>query len=276
MSKGEEQVDLDKCLEVAVSVAREAGEEIRRGFTDGEAQRTAGWKGTADLVTAVDRRVEQLVFARLRAAFPGYAFIGEETAGASEVVGAAPTWVVDPIDGTTNFVHGDAQTCVALALFVGGRVCVAVVHNPILGELYTAVRGRGAFLNGTRRLHVSSARTLREAVVGTNVGCMRDARGIAFLTGNLARVLEHQVLAVRMAGSASMALAAVAAGRLCAFYEWGVHIWDYAPGALLVEEAGGKVCAPNGGPVDYSARRVLAGAAPVVDELASILLVKDF
>lgn len=102
----EEKVDLDKCLEVAVSVAKEAGEVIAKGFTDGEAQRTAGWKGTADLVTEVDRRVERLVFARLRAAFPEHALIGEETAGASEVVGEGPTWVVDPIDGTTNFVHG--------------------------------------------------------------------------------------------------------------------------------------------------------------------------
>lgn len=272
----EEKVDLDKCLEVAVSVAKEAGEVIAKGFTDGEAQRTAGWKGTADLVTEVDRRVERLVFARLRAAFPEHALIGEETAGASEVVGEGPTWVVDPIDGTTNFVHGYPQTCVALALFVGGRVSVAVVHNPVLGELFTAVRGRGAYLNGTRRLHVSGARGLREAVVATNVGCARDARGVAFITGNLARVLDAQVLSVRMTGSASMALASVAAGRLCAFYEWGIHIWDYAPGALLVEEAGGKVCAPDGSPVDYAGRCVLAGAIPVVDELASILLKKDF
>jgi len=276
MSENKICVDLDKCLSIGTEIARAAGAEILAGFTDGRAQSTAGWKGTADLVTDVDRRVEKLVFDRLREAFPGYGFIGEETAGSTETVGDLPTWVVDPIDGTTNFVHGYPQVCIALALFVDKKPAVAIILNPVLDELFTAIRGRGAYLNGTRRLHVSKSQSLKEAVVSTNVGCMRDPRGIAFLTGNISRILDKQVLSMRMTGSASMSLASVACGRLCAFYEWGIHIWDYAPGVLLVEEAGGKACSPDGSPIDYAGKRVLAGAPAVVDELASILLVKDF
>ena len=289
-----EDVDLEECVRVAVRVARAAGAEIRKGMEDGRAQSTAGWKGTADLVTEVDKRVERLVFAELRARFPGHAMIGEETASSSECVGDGPTWVVDPIDGTTNFVHGDAQVCVSIALFVGRRVSVGVVFNPVLGELFTAVRGKGAFLTrvptdnlqgqgqeeeeeeeeeGKReRLRVSKSRSLKEAVVGTNVGCRRDAEGIEFVTGNVGRVLGGGVLGMRMGGSAAMALASVACGRLCAFYEWNIHIWDFAAGVLLVEEAGGKVCCPNtGGALDFAGRCVLGGAAPVVDDLLRLL-----
>ena len=102
MTESKIVVDLEKCLSVGTEVARAAGAEILAGFTDGRAQSTAGWKGTADLVTDVDRRVEKLVFERLREAFPGYGFIGEETAGSNETVTDLPTWVVDPIDGTSN------------------------------------------------------------------------------------------------------------------------------------------------------------------------------
>ena len=270
-------VDLDECLKCAIDVAKKAGAEIKTAFYDGTNQSSAEWKAVADLVTAVDKKVESEVFATLRAKFPTHAFIGEESAHSTEVVDPkTPTWCVDPIDGTTNFVHRYPQCCISIALFVDGTPAVAVIFNPVLDELFTAIRGRGAFLNGTTRLHVSSSKTLKEAVISTNVGTMRDDRGIAFITGNIDRLLHKQVLSMRMTGSSAMSLASVACGRLCAFYEWGIHIWDFAAGALLVTEAGGVVKDPSGKELDYSHGCVLGGTPGVVEEISQTLLQKDF
>lgn len=176
--------ELNTWMAAAKDVARKAGAIIKQGFNDGRAQSTACWKATADLVTDVDKQVERLVFDTLRAQFPDHKFIGEETTGATEVVDENhPTWCVDPIDGTTNFVHHYPQTCISIALFVKKQVVVAVVFNPILDEMFTAIRGHGAFLNETQRIHVSASKSLKEAVISTNVGTMRHEKGINFITG---------------------------------------------------------------------------------------------
>jgi len=268
---------LKSCLTFAVEVAKKAGAEIKAAFYDGTNQRSAEWKAVADLVTDVDRRVESEVFSSLREKYPTHAFIGEESAHTTEVVDPkVPTWCVDPIDGTTNFVHGYPQCCISIALFVDGTPAVGVIFNPVLDELFTAIRGKGAYLNGTRKLHVSSSKGLKEAVISTNVGTMRDERGAAFITDNINRLLHKKVLSMRMTGSSAMSLASVACGRLCAFYEWGIHIWDFAAGALLVTEAGGIVRDPSGKELDYSHGCVLGGTPGVVEEIAQTLLPKDF
>lgn len=174
-------MNLDECLQVALGAARKAGEVIKAAFDDERSKMSTSWKSVADLVTETDRSVERLVFSDLRSRFPTHSFIGEETASATEVVGDSPTWVVDPIDGTTNFVHRWPMLCISIALFVSRSPVVAVVHNPVMSETFHAVRGRGAFLNGSQRLHVSPTTSIREAVISTNVGIFRDELGAKFL-----------------------------------------------------------------------------------------------
>eukprot|EP00727_Mastigamoeba_balamuthi_P010265 m51a1_g5861 putative inositol-phosphate phosphatase (278) ;mRNA; r:384185-385397 len=276
-----EQLDLDECLATAERVAREAGDLISKAFYG---SKHVDKKGTADYVTETDRAVEKHIFTQLRAKYPTHAFIGEEGVSGEASLGerpsaTAPTWVVDPIDGTTNFVHCYPQVCVSVALVAppGTEPVVGVVHCPLLGETFTAARGRGAFLNG-QRISVSASRSLLDAVVATNVGAgpARQERHIEFVTSNVARLVRAQALAIRMTGSAAISMAYVACGRFCAFYEWGIHVWDFSAGVVLVKEAGGVVLDPSGGPHDLASQRVLAGNPSVAPEVAKVLLPKDF
>jgi inositol-phosphate phosphatase / L-galactose 1-phosphate phosphatase len=230
-----------------------------------------------DLVTATDGAAEAAVRAALAAVFPAHAFIGEEEAAAAASRGDGPpvltddpTWIVDPLDGTTNFVHGFPAVAVSIALAIGGQPVVGVVFNPVTDELFAASRGRGATRNG-EPCAPSPVADLSSALIGTEIGVSRDpAVGAAVFSR--AAALTSAARSLRCGGSCALGLCAVACGRLDVFYEIGFGgAWDVAAGAVIVREAGGEVLDPAGGVFGLMARRVLAGAPGVAAAAADVL-----
>ncbi|MCC6191480.1 MAG: inositol monophosphatase [Anaerolineales bacterium] len=225
-------------LTLAIVAAREAGALLREGF--GQATRVEH-KGAIDLVTDYDRQAEALILARLRAAFPEHAINAEES---GRTAGSAREWLVDPLDGTTNFAHGFPQFAVSLALTEHGRLTVGVVYDPLRDELFAARSGQGATLNGAA-IRVSAVRSLDQALLTT--GFPYDIRTNP--RNNLAEFTRFQLRcqAVRRPGAAALDCAWVAAGRADGYWELRVSPWDVAAGALIAREAGGRVTSPAGG-----------------------------
>lgn len=239
----------------ALIVARDGAERVRE-------------KERADLVTAVDEAVERLVTERLRAAFPGDAVVAEEFGAA--VRGEARRWILDPVDGTTNFVHGHPFVCVSLALVDEAGPAVGVIHAPCLGEVFHAVRGQGAFLNGAP-IRVSGTASLKDALLATGFPFKQgkgDLDAYMLLVADAIRASRD----VRRAGSAALDLAFTACGRVDAFFEVGLAPWDVAAGILLVEEAGGRVSGwPGDAAPPLQSGRVVASNGRVHEELAGVL-----
>jgi len=221
-------------LLVAKALAREAGQIAKRRFLD-RSSFTVGFKGPQDYLTEVDGEVERFIATRLHAAFADDGFIGEEGEGRVGKAGA-PIWVVDPIDGTSNFARGAPHFCVSIAAVLGRQVEVGVIYDPMVDELFAARRGGGATLNGVA-IRAATTSDLKTAIVeiGWNMRSARDA----FL-GLMGRVVEAGA-AVTRGGSGALALAYVAAGRSDAFIEYHINAWDCLAGNLLVAEAGGYV-----------------------------------
>ena len=231
-------------LATAVEAALEAGRIQRRYFRNQPAIRK---KGRIDLVTAADEEVERMFRALIAARFPDHAVVGEETPGATQPTGFTHRWIIDPVDGTTNFAHGLALFSVSIALEIDGIVMVGVVYDPIADELFTAERGQGARLNGNR-LAVSGAPTLEDALLVTGFPySIRDERRRQ--VDVFATFLE-QAQAVRRLGSAALDLCYVAAARFDGYWEERLFAWDVAAGSLIVEEAGGRVTGLDGEPLN--------------------------
>ncbi|CAI5533861.1 unnamed protein product [Closterium sp. Naga37s-1] len=229
--------ELREYLDVAVTAARHAGEVIRRGFN---APKDVQHKGKVDLVTETDKQCEALIMQHISAAYPSHKMIGEEESSLHGTAGLSdePTWMVDPLDGTTNFVHRYPFVCVSIGLAINRAVVVGVVFNPILNEMFTAMRGHGAMLND-EPIHASSQTDMGSALLATEIGTKRDAGTVAGLTGRISNLL-FQVRSLRLSGSCALNLVGVACGRLDLFYEIGFGgPWDVAAGSLIVEEAGG-------------------------------------
>ena len=225
-------------------------------------------KGVIDLVTEADVAVEQDIRARVARHFPDHVFLGEEEAQSATAPESAFRWIVDPIDGTTNFVHGLPLFCVSIALEIEGRVEVGVVYAPVADELFTAERGEGARLNGMR-IHVTREASLIDALLVTGFPPQAtDARGeqLAIFGEFLSRAR-----AVRRLGSAALDLAYVAAGRFDGFWERSLHGWDVAAGSLLVGEAGGRVTGFSGGSFDPFGGELLASNGAIHSQLVDTL-----
>jgi myo-inositol-1(or 4)-monophosphatase len=239
-------------LEVALAAAAEAAEMIRaRAGADRVRTKTS----SSDLVTAVDEAAEAAILARIRARFPGDARVAEESAAAP--VGAGRRWIVDPVDGTVNFVHGFPFVCVSICFADDAGPAVGVVHAPLLGEVFHAVRGEGAYLNGAR-IRVSAAAAPGQALLGTGFP-FREGKGDVDAYMRLVGDALRGTHGVRRAGSAALDLAYVAAGRLEAFFEIGLAPWDVAAGMLLISEAGGRVSGwPGDGEPPLATGRILA------------------
>ena len=226
--------DHDDLLRLALTTAEAAGSLLRERFRRPPTG-VASKSSATDPVSDADRDAETLIAHALREAVPDDAVLGEE--GASRTGASGRRWIVDPLDGTVNYLYGIAQWAVSIACEDGQGLLLGVVHDPLAGETFSALRGRGAWLGGTR-LQVIASVPLERALVGTGFSYHAEARvEQARLVGSvLPRVRD-----VRRAGSAALDLAAVAAGRLDAFYEHGLMPWDLAAGELLVREAGGVV-----------------------------------
>ncbi len=221
-------------LEFLFPVVRDVGKLLLQSL--GHPQ-SVEFKGRANLVTEMDRRSEELIIGAIRARYPQHAILSEE-AGALAGAAGEPQWILDPLDGTTNFVHGLPHFCVALALRVGQEVQAGLVYHPYVDELYRAERGQGAFVND-KPLHVSETAVLDDALLTTgfpsDLSRAQDTNIEHFLA------LMPKTQAIRRLGSASLDLCYVAAGRLDGFWQPNMLIWDVVPGAIIVEEAGGRI-----------------------------------
>jgi myo-inositol-1(or 4)-monophosphatase len=235
--------------ETAAAIAREAGALLVRFF---ERRIAFEYKGEHDLITEADRASETLIVERLRSHFPSHAIVAEE--GSGHAARSEYCWYVDPLDGTTNFAHGFPVFNVTLALEHAGRLIAGVVYDPIRDEMFSAERGSGAYLNG-RRIHASRADRLEQALVATGFPNMRRRDSINVLFFHQMAMATH---GVRRPGAAALDLAYVAAGRLDAFWEFGLKSWDMAAGLLLVEEAGGSISDMNGAPALLTSPHILA------------------
>ncbi|CAK9320868.1 unnamed protein product [Citrullus colocynthis] len=258
-----ENDSLQDFLAAAVDAAKKAGQLIREKFYQ---TKHVEHKGEVDLVTETDKACEDLVFSHLKEHFPSHKFIGEETTAAYGAVELTdePTWIVDPIDGTTNFVHGFPFVCVSIGLTIGKVPTVGVVFNPIIDELFTGIRGQGAYLNG-KAIKVSSQDELIKSLLATETGTSRDKSTIDDITGRINRLLL-KVRCIRISGSCALNLCDVASGRVDLFYIncYGGP-WDAAAGAVIVTEAGGLVYDPSGREFDITATR-LAASNPLLKE----------
>ena len=226
-------------LTIAVKAARRAGSVINRAARDLEVLSVAR-KRHNDFVTDADKGAEQAIIDVLSDAFPDHAILAEESgqSGGGKSGKSEYTWIIDPLDGTTNFIHGFPQYAVSIGLQHKGLITQAVVYDPASNELFTASRGRGAFLND-RRLRVSKRVSMRDALIGTGFQFRDFARLDRYLT--MLRQVTSKCAGVRRAGAAALDLAYVAAGRLDGFWEFGLAPWDMAAGSLLIQEAGGLV-----------------------------------
>jgi myo-inositol-1(or 4)-monophosphatase len=257
-------LEREALLALAVEVAREAGALLVAGRA-GQVTASATKSSPTDIVTAMDQAAEQLIRERLRAARPGDGVLGEEGGGQAGTSGVR--WVVDPLDGTVNYLYRLPNWAVSIAAEHGGQVVAGVVHAPALGATYTAVRGGGAARDG-RALSGSGVTDLGQALVATGFGY--EARRRAAQARVLARVLPR-VRDIRRFGAASLDLSAAAEGLVDAFYERGLQPWDLAAGGLVATEAGLCVCGlagrPAGGDLAVAAPPALFG--PLTDLLAA-------
>ncbi|HEY6359428.1 MAG TPA: inositol monophosphatase family protein [Vicinamibacterales bacterium] len=228
-------------------------------------------KGPIDLVTAADVAVERDFRQRIAARFPAHAVLGEEGATAEPPPASAFRWIVDPIDGTTNFAHGIALFCISIALEIDGEIRLGVVYDPIGDELFTAERGGGARLNGAP-IRVSPSQALIDALLVT--GFPYDTEHRARQVRIFGALLER-TRGVRRLGSAALDLSYVAAGRFDAFWEEHLHAWDIAAGALLVAEAGGLVTDYRGQAMDVFRGEILASNGRVHELVRRVVLDPD-
>ena len=241
-------------LNVMVQAAMKAGRSLSRDF--GEVQNLqVSLKGPGDYVSQADRKAEDIIFTELAKARPGYSFLMEER-GTVAGDDSQHRWIVDPLDGTTNFLHGIPIFSISIALERQGQLVAAVVYNPAMDELYTAERGGGAFMND-RRLRVAARTKLNDAVVGCGVPHLGRGHHGNFLVE--LRNVMGEVAGIRRLGSAALDLAYVAAGRMDGYWETGLSAWDIAAGILLMREAGGFVSEPDGGQNMLESGAIVAG-----------------
>ncbi|MGH8441843.1 MAG: inositol monophosphatase family protein [Nevskiaceae bacterium] len=249
---------------IAVSAARAAGNLIMRHLDRADALKVTR-KGRNDFVSEVDKGAEAEIVHTIRKAHPDHAILAEE--------GGADgkhdwLWIIDPLDGTTNFLHGFPHFCVSIAAQHKGKLQLGVIYAPCTQDLYVAIRGGGAVLN-SRKIRVSKTTTLDESLVGTGVPISGGANLDKYLPQ--LRAVVEKTAGVRRAGSAALDLAYVACGRLDAFWEIGLNSWDMAAGVLMVEEAGGVVSELYGGDDPLASGNVLAANTRMHEQLAPLL-----
>jgi myo-inositol-1(or 4)-monophosphatase len=252
-------------MNVMVKAARRAGRSLKRDLGEIENLQVS-MKGPANFVSLADKRAEEMLYTDLNKARPGYGFIGEE-GGNRDGTDKSHTWIVDPLDGTTNFLHGIPQFAVSIGLAREGQIIAGLIYNPANDELYMAEKGSGAFLNDTR-LRVAGRKQLNECVIAC--GLPHIGRGDFELSRNEMAALQPKVAGLRRFGAASLDLAFVAAGRLDGYWERNLQPWDIAAGLILIKEAGGTVGDINGGDV-LTTGNVVAGNEFVHGALTKIL-----
>ena len=253
-------------LNVMIAAARKAARALKRDFGEVEKLQVS-MKGPANFVSAADTRAEETLFAELSKARPGYGFLGEE-GGEREGADKTHRWIVDPLDGTTNFLHGIPQFAISIALEREGTVIAGLVYNPANDEMFIAERGKGAFMND-QRIRVAGRQRLADAVIAC--GLPHIGRGDLVLARKETGAMQEQVAGLRRFGAATLDLAWVAAGRLDGYWERNLKPWDLAAGSILVREAGGFVSDCDGGTDIFAKGHVAAGNEAILKELLAVL-----
>ena len=253
-------------LNVMIKAARRAGRSLKRDLGEVE-QLQVSLKGPRNFVTAADHRAEAILREELAKARPDYGFLGEE-GGAHPGTDKTHRWIVDPLDGTTNFLHGIPHFAIAIALERSGAIMAGLIYNPANDEMFVAERGKGAFLND-RRIRVAARQRLTDAVVGC--GLPHYGRGDLALARSEIAAAQRAFAGLRRYGAATLDLAWVAAGRLDAFWERDLSPWDLAAGSLVVREAGGFISDLDGGDAILSKGNVVAGNETMHRELLRLL-----
>ena len=249
-------------IKVMVDAARKAGRALARDFGE-VAELQVSRKGAADYVSAADLKAEQTIFEELTRARPGYGFLGEER-GMIDGTDKTHTWIVDPLDGTTNFLHAMPHFAINIALQREGQIVAGVTYNPANSDLFWAERGRGAFLND-HRLRVAARTRFEEAVFATGIPFMGHGQHGRFLKE--LHQISQRVSGVRRFGAAALDLAWVAAGRFDGFWERDLKPWDMAAGILLVTEAGGVVTDADGAADPLVTGSICAGNSSLQGQL---------
>jgi myo-inositol-1(or 4)-monophosphatase len=257
--------DLATFLSTAIDAARAAGDVIRAGAMN-RASLNIERKTVNDFVSVIDKQAERVIIEMLAAQFPDHAFKAEESGDAGT---SRYTWVIDPLDGTTNFLHGIPYYCVSIALQIDDTVVVGVVFDPTSGRLFTATRGHGAFLDGIR-IHVSGRPGLDEAVLGTGLP-FKDWRYLDDYLASL-RVIMQSCAGIRRPGAVALDLAYVSAGWTDGHWEKGLNAWDVGAGSLLVQEAGGVVSTFTGDRAFLNSGQIVVGTPGVHAALVDVLM----
>ncbi|XP_075878304.1 inositol monophosphatase 1-like [Nelusetta ayraudi] len=255
--------DWSDCLNFGISIAKQARKIVLAAF---QQQKDVKLKSSpADLVTETDQQVEKILIAAIRRRYPDHSFIGEESVAAGErlELTAAPTWIIDPIDGTVNFVHRFPFVAISIAFAVNKETEFGIVYSCVEDKLFHAQRGRGSFLNG-EPLRVSGQEDIHQCVVVTEIGAERDDLALSTMTSNIFRLLQLPVHGVRALGTAAVDMCQVAVGGADAYYHIGMHCWDIAASAIIVQEAGGVVTDTDGSDFDMMSRRVIAASSAAV------------
>ncbi len=253
-------------MTVMVNAARKAGRSLSRDY--GEVSHLqVSVKGPANFVSLADTKAEDIIYQELARARPGYSFLMEER-GAIKGDDQTHRWIIDPLDGTTNFLHSIPLFCSSIALERDGVVVAGVIYNPVTDELYTAEKGKGAFMND-RRIRVAARRTLDDCVVATGIPD-RGRSGHARFLREIDSVMK-QVAGVRRTGSAALDLAWTAAGRYDAYWERNIKPWDMAAGVLMVREAGGFTSDLDGGEDMFGSGDVIAGNKEIQRAMLSLV-----
>ncbi len=252
-------------VNIALGAARAAGRVIEQALVRADPLVVES-KGQNDFVTAVDRAAEAAIIEAIRKAYPKHAIITEESGRLEGAANTDTEWIIDPLDGTTNFIHGFPQFAVSIGVQVNGRLEHAVVYDPMRKEEFTASRGRGAQLNG-RRLRVSNRATLDGALIGTGFPFRKEQMPHIDAYLAMFKDLAMQTAGIRRPGAAALDLAYVAAGRLDGFWEFGLKPWDMAAGCLLITEAGGLVSDFGGGENHLDRGHIVGGNPKVLKAL---------
>ena len=253
-------------MTVMVAAVRKAARGLQRDFGEVENLQVS-MKGPGDFVSAADKKAEKVLFEELSKARPGYGFLMEES-GIVEGADKSHRWIIDPLDGTTNFLHGIPHFAISVGLERDGQMVAGVVYNPVTDELYLAEKGQGAFLND-RRLRVSARRELTQSVIGCGIPHIGRPGHDVFLKEE--RAVMMNVSGLRRMGAASLDLAYVAAGRFDGYWEAAISPWDMAAGIVIVREAGGTVSSIEGGDNMLASSSILVGNEMIHAQLSKVL-----
>lgn len=259
------------------AIARQARKVILEAF---RAQKDVMLKSSpADLVTETDQRVEKMLISSIRERYPTHKFIGEESVAAGEKLELtdSPTWIIDPIDGTVNFVHRFPFVAISIAFAVHKQTEFGIVYSCVEDKMYWAQRGQGAFVNlgasaQDEPLHTSGQEDITKSLVVTEIGAERDDLALSTMTTNIKNLLKLPIQGIRAVGTAAVDMVLVATGGADAYYHIGMHCWDIAASALIVVEAGGVVLDTDGSGFDMMSRKVIAASSlPVAKRIAQVV-----